>query len=178
MNMLRLFAVLSLICGVLYPLAVTGLAQLLFAHQSQGSLITRNGVVVGSSLLAQKFSSPQFFSARPSAANYATVSSGATQASPTHKAAMTARLERQHALPHAGVDGWTTSGSGLDPHISPETARAQLPRVAAARGLTEDALKPLILAHTETETWGIWGRPRVNVLALNLALDARGKDDK
>lgn len=171
MAMLRLFVVLSLICGVLYPLAVTGLAQGLFYHQSQGSLLYRDGHMVGSELLAQKFTSPQYFWPRPSAADFATIPSAASQASPTHQKAREQRQALAASTPMAGVDAWTTSGSGLDPHITPATALAQVERIAAARGMSSSALTQLIAQHTEGETMGIWGRPRVNVLTLNLSLD-------
>lgn len=174
MSMLRLFLVLTFICGVAYPLVITVFAQGLFAEKAQGSLVHVDGKVIGSTLLAQKFEGAGFFHPRPSAGDYATVSSGASQHSPTHKAGVEAREARRSALPAAGVDAWTTSGSGLDPDIAPETAQAQIPRVAAARGLSIESLQSLVAEHTSPMTWGIWGRPRVNVLELNLALIAKG----
>lgn len=175
MKMLRLFLALSLLCGILYPLTVTVVAQILFSEKAQGSQIVIDGKLVGSKLLAQKFTGESFFHPRPSAGDYATVSSAASQHSPTHKAGTAAREERRLALPEAGGDAWTTSGSGLDPHITPETAMAQIPRVAAARGVSSDELKALIDKNTASPTLGIWGRPRVNVLELNIAL-IRGMD--
>ncbi len=175
MKMLRLFLVLTVVCGVLYPLVVTVAAQGLFSEKAQGSQIIIDGKLVGSKLLAQKFTGESFFHPRPSAGDYATVSSAASQHSPTHKAGTAAREERRLVLPQAGVDAWTTSGSGLDPHISPETALAQVERVAAARGVSSEELKVLIEKNTTQPTLGIWGRPRVNVLELNIAL-IRGPD--
>lgn len=176
MKMLRLFLALSLLCGILYPLTVTVVAQVLFSEKAQGSQIVIDGKLVGSKLLAQKFSDESFFHSRPSAGDYATVSSGASQHSPTHKAGMEAREARRLALPEAGVDAWTTSGSGLDPDLSPQSALAQIPRIAAARGVNPDDLKALIDKNTTYPTLGIWGRPRVNVLELNIALMNRGMD--
>lgn len=176
MAMLRLFFVLTLLCGVIYPLLVTGISQIAFPHEANGSLLREGDKIVGSSLLAQKFTSTSYFHPRPSAGDYATVASGASQHSPTHKAGTAARLLRQKELPLAAVDAWTTSASGLDPHISPSSAWAQIPHVAAARGLSPEVIRQLVEAHTKTATWGIWGQPRVNVLELNLALNAQGKD--
>lgn len=172
MKMLRLFLALSLLCGVLYPLSVTVLAQALFSEKAQGSQIVINGKLVGSRLLAQKFTGENFFHSRPSAGDYATVSSGASQHSPTHKAGIEAREARRLALPDADVDAWTTSGSGLDPDLSPQSALAQIPRIAAARGVAPDELKALVDKNTTYPTFGIWGRPRVNVLELNLSLNS------
>ena len=168
--MLRLFFVLTLVCGVIYPLAITSIGVIFFPKGTQGSLVKAGEKIVGSALLAQNFSREDFFHSRPSAANYVTVSSGASQSSPIQKAAKDLREQRRSISPLAGVDAWTASGSGLDPHISPQTAYSQINRVAAARGMTEEALKSLIEKNVEGPTLGIWGRPRVNVLKLNIAL--------
>lgn len=176
MKMLKLFLVLTFLCGALYPIGVTLIAQVAFPSQVRGSLLEIDGKLVGSRLIAQKTTGERFFQPRPSAADYATVSSGASQHSPTHKSGNEAREERRKALPAAGADQWTTSGSGLDPHLSPESALAQAPRIAAARGMELERLRALIMSHIESPTLGIWGRPRVNVLELNLALEGQDKD--
>lgn len=169
--MIRLLLVLTFICGVFYPLTVTLIGQVIFPKQSNGSLISRDGQIVGSELLAQKFLKNEYFHPRPSAADYATIASGASQASPTQKAGTDARDQRRAQNPTAGVDVWTTSGSGLDPHISPKSAYAQTNRIAASRAMANETIVSLIDNHTEGPTFGIWGQPRVNVLKLNLALD-------
>lgn len=174
MKILKLFLVLTFICGVAYPLSVTIIGQSLFPHKSQGSLIIKDGKVIGSELLAQKFSEPGYFHARPSATNYETIPSGASQLSLTSKALLDLARERRSKSPEAGSDAWTASGSGLDPHISPKTALAQIPRIAAARAVSEANIKKLVEANTERQTWGIWGQPRVNVLRLNLDLMSVG----
>jgi len=177
MAMLKLFGLLSLLCGVLYPLLVTVLAQVLFPLQANGSLLQDQGQVIGSSLLAQSTSQAGLFWPRPSPAHYATVASGASNLSPTHAQWTKTWQDRRLKNPAAGVDDWTSSGSGLDPHLSPASALAQIPRIAAARGLPADTLKKLVAKHTETATWGIWGQPRVNVLELNLAITRPGKHE-
>jgi K+-transporting ATPase ATPase C chain len=174
MKMFKLLIVLTLLCGVIYPLTITVIAQVLFPNESNGSLLIKEGKLIGSELLAQKFSRAEFFHPRPSAADYATVASGASQSSPTQKSGTDSREQRRAQHPTAGVDFWTTSGSGLDPHISPETAYAQVHRVAAARGTSEEFIKSLISQHIEGPTIGIWGQPRVNVLKLNLVLMSQG----
>lgn len=177
MSMLRLLLVMTLLCGVIYPLALTVIGQTFFKDLSNGSLITHNGKVVGSKLLAQKFSSDNYFHSRPSATDYIGVGSGASQFGPTSEAGKLARINRQNQNPDLSIDAWTTSASGLDPHITPETAFGQLKRVAAARGMEEEALKKLISNHIEGPTLGIWGQPRVNVLELNIALTQQGKHE-
>ncbi len=176
---IRLFALLTLLTGVLYPLAVTAIARVAFPAQANGSVVTNaTGVPVGSALLAQKTESPRYFWPRPSAADYATVASGASNAAPTSAKLQTAVAERAvalrtaHGLPADApvpADLLMTSGSGLDPHISPAAATFQAARVAAARNLTLSTVTAAIAAHTESG--GLLGEDRVNVLLLNLALD-------
>lgn len=175
MKMIRLLLILTFLCGICYPLTVTLISQMIFPEQSGGSLISRNGKLVGSELLAQKFSKDEFFHPRPSAGDYITIASGASQASPTQKAATNAWKERRNQNPLASVDAWTTSGSGLDPHISPTTAYAQVNRIASSRTMTSANIRALIDEHIEGPVLGIWGQPRVNVLKLNLALDVTRK---
>ncbi len=166
-------AFMTLVTGVAYPLTVTGIAQLVFPAQANGSLVRdAKGQVVGSALLAQNFEGEQWFQPRPSAAGFATVASGASNLAPSNPALAerigktAASLAEQGALP-VPMQLVTTSGSGLDPHVSPEAARWQLPRIASARQLPSTALERLIEQHTERP---LVGPAVVNVLALNLAL--------
>lgn len=175
MKMLRLFLGLTLICGIIYPAIVTVIGLGLFPDEASGSLIKEGNKILGSRLIAQKFERDDFFHPRPSAADYATVASGASQWSPTHKAGKELRDKRMSELPGAGIDAWTSSGSGLDPHISPKNALFQVKRIAHARGITAPSLEKLVTQSTEPATLGIWGRPRVNVLELNIAL-LKGND--
>ena len=177
---IRQTIVWTILAGVAYPLIMTGVAQLLFHHQANGSLIERNGVVVGSELLAQQFTGEKYFWPRPSAGSYATVPSGASNLGPTSQALQsnvtanaTAFRTGNKLAADAPVpaDMVFTSASGLDPHISPESARLQVARVAAARGITEDQIKTLVEKFVEPPQWGVFGEPRVNVLELNVALD-------
>jgi K+-transporting ATPase ATPase C chain len=168
--------------GIVYPLAVTLVGSLAFPHQANGSLIEKNGTVVGSSIIGQLWSKPQYFQGRPSAAGkgYDPTSTGGTNLAPTSKKLMDATkatiVALEKANPHADgpppMDLVTSSGSGIDPDISPEGAYWQVPRVAAARGLSPAAVKAVVDAHVKGRTIGILGEPRVNVLELNLALDA------
>lgn len=179
---LGLFCVLSLVTGLGYPLLVTALAQALFPHQSHGSLIERDGAVVGSALIGQGYSDPKFFWGRPSASggwpNNA-LASGGSNLGPRNPALLEAAKARALALrsadpgQHAAIplDLVTASASGLDPDISPAAAHFQAPRVARARGMDLDALDRLIVQHTRQPQWGLLGEARVNVLELNLALD-------
>jgi K+-transporting ATPase ATPase C chain len=177
---LRLTLVFTVLTGLLYPLAVTGVAQLAFRDKANGSLIERDGKIVGSSLLAQSFTDAKYFWPRPSACGYATAPSGASNLGPTSAAlqsnvtANAAAFRAAHRLT-ADVtvpsDMVFTSGSGLDPHISPAAARLQISRVAAARGIHDDAVQTLVEKFIERPQLGFLGEPRVNVLLLNLALD-------
>ncbi|HTO90545.1 MAG TPA: potassium-transporting ATPase subunit KdpC [Candidatus Sulfotelmatobacter sp.] len=174
--------VLSLITGVLYPLAVTGLAQALFPHQANGSLIVRGGRIVGSSWIGQSFDQPRYFWSRLSATSpaYNAGASSGSNYGPLNPAlfdAVKARIDSLRAAdPDAKlpvpVDLVTASGSGLDPHISPAAAEYQVARVAKARGLSRDQVESLVARHTTKRLWGVIGEPVVNVLELNLALDA------
>jgi K+-transporting ATPase ATPase C chain len=163
----------ALLLGIGYPLAMTGVAQAVFPAQANGSQVTRNGALVGSALIGQLFESDRYFHGRPSALNYDASTSSGTNLGPSSKALLDAIAERAAAYPGVTIpaDLVTSSGSGLDPDLSPAGALAQLPRVAAARGLSEDALRQLVAAQTRGPDLGILGEPRVNVLALNLALD-------
>lgn len=172
--------VFTVITGVIYSLVMTGIAQVAFQDKANGSLIEKNGQIVGSELLAQQFTGDNYFWPRPSAGSYATVPSGASNKGPTsvdlQKAVndRTTAFRAAHKLPAdtpVPADMVFASGSGLDPHISPESARLQVARVAAARGVGEDSLKTLVEKFVEPPQWGFLGQARVNVLKLNLALD-------
>ena len=183
---ISLLATLSLaviLCG-LYPLAVWILAQGLFPWKANGSMVVQDGKIVGSSLIAQRFTDPKYFHPRPSAAGqgYDAASSGGSNLGPISKKLVEAIGQRvmdyraeNHLAPDAVVpaDAVTTSASGLDPHISVKNALLQAPRVAEARGLTEEAVVKMINIHTEHRQLGILGEPRVNVLLLNVALDRK-----
>jgi len=173
----------TLVCGLLYPLLVTGIAGILFPHQASGSLILQNGQVIGSELLAQSFTSDRYFHPRPSAAGSgydATSSGGSNLAQSNAKLVQRIqgdidKLAAQNPGKPVPIDLVTTSGSGLDPDITPDAAFYQAERVAKARGLTEGQVRQLIQQHIAGRQFGLLGEPRVNVLALNLDLDHLGK---
>jgi K+-transporting ATPase ATPase C chain len=167
----------TILLGVIYPLAVTGLAQLLFPNKANGELIEVNGKIVGSRLLAQSFTGARYFHPRPSAVNYDPTNSNGSQLGPTNHQLIdrvkgdVATLQAENPGTPVPVDLVTASASGLDPEITPAGAEFQLPRVAKARGLSEDSVREAIRQHTEQRQFGFLGEPRVNVLELNLALD-------
>jgi len=172
--------VTTVLFGLIYPLAVAGLAQLLFRDQANGQLIVRGGRIVGSRIIGQPFTGPGYFHSRPSAAGsgYDAAASGASNLAPTNKALLervradVRRLQAENPTAPVPVDFVTTSGSGLDPHISPAGAEFQIPRVARARRISEERVRTLVRRHTEGRQLGFLGEPRVNVLELNLDLDA------
>jgi K+-transporting ATPase ATPase C chain len=182
---LRMLVILSALTGIVYPFVMTGLAQIAFPHAANGSLIVANGKTLGSELIGQPFDDPKYFWSRPSATSpqpYNGASSGASNQGPRNPALADAVRDRIKALRDADpdnkaavpVDLVTASGSGLDPHISVAAAEYQLARVARARGLPEQQVRGLVNESTLGRTLGVLGEPRVNVLALNLALDRIG----
>ena len=180
---LVLFVVLSLITGFAYPLVVTGIAQLLFSAQADGSLVTHDGKLIGSRLIGQSFSDPKYFWGRPSATSPMAYNGGASSGSnlgplnPALHEAVKSRIEALRAADPGNtapvpVDLVTASASGLDPHISPAAAQYQMARVARVRSLPVETVRQLVARHTEGRWLWVLGEPRVDVLALNLALDA------
>jgi K+-transporting ATPase ATPase C chain len=186
-----LVVALTLITGLIYPLAMTGIAGVIFPYKAQGSMVERDGKVVGSELIGQEFTSEKYFHGRPSAttatdpndstktvpAPYNAANSGGANLGPTNKALIERvqgdvdKLKQENPSAQVPIDLVTTSGGGLDPHISPAGALFQVPRVAKARNMPEDQVRKLVDENTEGRMLGLLGEPRVNVLALNLALD-------
>jgi K+-transporting ATPase ATPase C chain len=184
----------TLITGVIYPLVMTGIAGVIFPYQAHGSLIEKDGKVIGSVLIGQEFASDRYFHGRPSATlgpdssdpskttgvPYNAANSGGSNLGPTNKTlidrvtADVDKLKQENPSAQVPIDLVTTSGSGLDPHVTPQAAYFQVPRVAKARNMPENALRDLVGEHIEGRTLGLFGEPRVNVLALNLALDRAG----
>jgi K+-transporting ATPase ATPase C chain len=182
---------LTLLTGLVYPLAITGFAQVLFPAQANGSMIVKDGSIIGSELIGQVFADDKYFHGRPSATNtpdpkdptktvdapYNAANSGGSNLGPTNKALIDRvkgdldKLKQENGAAPVPIDLVTTTGGGLDPHITPAAAFFQLPRVARARGMPEERVRELVNQHTERRTLGLLGEPRVNVLTLNLALD-------
>ena len=170
----------TVLLGLIYPLVVTAVSQMLFKDKANGQLLQKNGVVIGSAILAQPFSGQQYFHPRPSAAGtngYDASNSSATNFGPTNQKlvervkADVGSLQTENPGKPIPIDMVTTSGSGLDPHITPASAQFQIPRIAKARNIRPEEVTRLVAAHTEARQWGFLGEPRVNVLDLNLALD-------
>ncbi len=186
----KMTIVLTLLTGILYPMVMVGLAHLLFPFQAQGSLITHDGHTVGSALIGQNFTSARYFHGRPSAAGdkgYDATSSGGSNLGPTNKTLISTVQQRVKAVTEENpgiaasqvpVDLVTASGSGLDPEISVAAAELQVPRVAKARGMDEEAVRQLVRRNTRPRWLGVLGEPGVNVLMLNLALDANPGADR
>ena len=192
---LVLIVALTLITGLAYPLAMTGLAQVLFPYQANGSLIERDGKIIGSVLIGQQFTDDKYFRGRPSVttkadpndpsktieAPYNAANSMGSNLGPTNKALLERvkgdvdKLKAENPSAQVPIDLVTTTGSGLDPHISPQAALFQVPRVAKARGMSADRVRALVAQHSEDRFLGLLGEPRVNVLALNMSLDREAR---
>jgi K+-transporting ATPase ATPase C chain len=183
---LRIKIFMTILLGVIYPLAITGISQILFPHAANGSLVVAaDGKVVGSELIGQNFAKPEYFQPRPSAAGndgYDPTASGGSNYGPTNQklvdrvSASIAKFRKENPDFHGPIpaDLLTASASGLDPHLSPESAEAQIARVAKARGMAPEQVRGLVDRFTEGPDLGVFGEPRVNVLKLNLALDRAG----
>lgn len=175
---IRAAIVLLILCGIVYPLVTTGFSQVLFPNQANGSLVERNGEVIGSELLAQQFTSSSYFHPRASAANYDPRASAATNAAvasdsyieDVKQAVQAIEEENPEVAGNVPADLVTTSGSGFDPDLTPEAAKAQIPRIAEATGIDEGTLNDLVEKYTESPQLGVFGEERVNVLKINLAL--------
>lgn len=167
----------TILLGIIYPLVVTGLAQVIFPSKANGQLIEANGKIVGSRIIGQAFAGPGYFHSRPSAVNYDASNSNGSQLGPTNQKLIDRvkgdvdRIQGEHPNTPVPVDMVTASASGLDPEITPANAEFQVPRVAAERKASEAEIRRLVAEHTQGRTWGLLGEPRVNVLELNLALD-------
>ncbi len=176
---IRMTIATTILLGLIYPLVVTGIAHLAFPYQANGELIQRNGVVIGSKLIGQEFSTAGYFHSRPSVAGtgYDAANSNGSQLGPTNRKlidvveARVAALRRTNPRTPVPVDLVTSSASGLDPDITPAAAEFQIPRVARERGISQEAVELLVRRYTQQRQWGFLGEPRVNVLELNLALD-------
>jgi potassium-transporting ATPase KdpC subunit len=172
--------VTTVLLGLIYPLVVTALAQVFFRDKANGQLVERNGTVVASRIIAQPFVGAEYFHPRPSAAGtgYDATSSGGTNFGPTNQKLIdrvngdVASAQAENPGKPVPADMVTTSASGLDPDITPASAEFQVPRIAKARGMSEDAVRTLVAQHTQRRQWGFFGEPRVNVLELNLSLDS------
>jgi potassium-transporting ATPase KdpC subunit len=181
---LLMVLLMTVLTGAAYPLAVTAVAWIAFPHQARGSLVVRDGQTIGSELIGQRFTQPGYFHSRPSAAGadgYDAAASGGSNLGPTSRQLVervqgqAKELQAENPAAPVPVDLVTTSASGLDPHITPAAAAFQIPRVAQARGLSAEQVRGLVAQSTEGRTLGVLGEPRVNVLRLNLALDALAK---
>lgn len=171
---IKSFIIFSVLLGLVYPLTITGIAQVAFPQKANGSLIVKDGQVIGSSLIGQKFDRPEYFNSRPSAVDYNAAGSGASNLGPSSKKLaeqVKKRIANFGKNKHLPPDAVLTSASGLDPHISSENSKLQVKRVAKIRNISETQMQKLIEENTDHELLGIWGQEGVNVLKLNIALD-------